>query len=404
MSAADPTPPAPQLGSRAGWFEDLRPFAYLNHAAVSPHSAPLRVAVNAGMGAYAAEGIGGFGATLARRNALRGRLAGLVGGGADEVAFVPNTTAGVITIAQSIRWRPGDRVVLFHGEFPANTTPWQLAAKQYDLALAWGPLDAFERSLDEGLSALEHELTRGVRLVAVSAVQFRSGLAMPLRAMAERCHAHGAELFVDGIQALGGTPLHVDMGFDYLAAGGHKWLMGVEGAGLLYVRRERMATLEPRLAGWLGHEHAFDFLTRGPGHLHYDAPLRTDAEVFEPGTLNLLGYEALGAGIIPAEVLGVAAIHGHVNAYLDELEAGLVGLGFRSLRSAARSGRSTILSLLPPSGVDPIRLHAALGARSVVCGLPDGVLRFSPHFYNHAREIPGVLDAARAALADCRTS
>ena len=36
MSAADPTPPAPQLGSRAGWFEDLRPFAYLNHAAVSP--------------------------------------------------------------------------------------------------------------------------------------------------------------------------------------------------------------------------------------------------------------------------------------------------------------------------------------------------------------------------------
>ncbi|MBK6579061.1 MAG: aminotransferase class V-fold PLP-dependent enzyme [Sandaracinaceae bacterium] len=180
---------------------------------------------------------------------------------------MPNTTAGVITVAQSIAWQPGDRVVLFRGEFPANTTPWQQVAKQHGLELVWLDLADFDASDDQGLTALDSALARGVRLVAVSAVQFRSGLRMPLEAMAQRCHARGAELFVDAIQGLGASPLHVCMGFDYLASGGHKWLLAAEGAGLLYVRRERMAALTPHLAGWLGHEHAVDFLTRGSGHL-----------------------------------------------------------------------------------------------------------------------------------------
>ncbi|MCA9532411.1 MAG: aminotransferase class V-fold PLP-dependent enzyme [Myxococcales bacterium] len=398
MSASPPPVPTPQLGSREGWFEALRPFAYLNHAAVSPHSAPLRAAVTRCMDAYASEGIGGFGGTLARRTALRGRLAALLDAGADEVAFVPNTTTGVISVAQSIAWKPGDRVVLFRGEFPANTTPWQQAALQYGLRLEWLDLADFDASNEAGLAALDEALRVGVRLVAVSAVQFKSGLQMPLAEMARRCHERGAELFVDAIQGFGATPISTTMGFDYLAAGGHKWLMGVEGAGLLYVRRERMSQLLPRLAGWLGHEHAFDFLVRGPGHLRYDAAFRRDAEVFEPGTQNVLGYEALGVGIIPAETLGVAAIHAHVNAYLDALERGLLALGFRSLRAPEAARRSTILSVETPAGLDPVRLHGELSARSVVCGLPDGVLRFSPHFYNHVSEVQGVLDATHDAL------
>jgi cysteine desulfurase/selenocysteine lyase len=403
LSAAPATlPPPPRLGSREGWFDALRPFAYLNHAAVAPHAGPVRAAVLACMDAYAAEGIGGFGATLARRQALRARLAALLGADGDELAFVPNTTAGVITVAQSIAWTPGDRVVLFRGEFPANTTPWQLVAKQHGLELVWLDLADFDESDDQGLAALDSALARGVRLVAVSAVQFRSGLRMPLEAMAQRCRSRGAELFVDAIQGLGASPLHVDMGFDYLASGGHKWLLGAEGAGLLYVRRERMAGLTPSLAGWLGHEHAVDFLLRGAGHLNYDAPLRTDAEVFEPGTQNVLGYEALGVGIVPAEQLGVAAIHAHVNAYLDALEPGLVALGFGSLRASEPERRSTLLSALPPAGVDSVRLQAALSARGVACAIPDGVLRFSPHFHNHVDEVPGVLDAVREALLKLR--
>jgi selenocysteine lyase/cysteine desulfurase len=225
---------------------------------------------------------------------------------------------------------------------------------------------------------------------------------MPLGAMAALCREHGAELFVDAIQGLGATPLSVREGIDYLSAGGHKWLMGVEGAGVLYVRRERMSALTPRLAGWTGHGNAFDFLTRGPGHLRYDAPLRDDAEVFEPGTQNLLGYEALGAGIVPAETLGVDAIHAHVNAYLDALEPGLVELGFTSLRAADAAARSTILALHPPEGVDSVAICAELARRDVICAIPDGVVRFSPHFHNRPSEVAGVLAAAKEAVEAAR--
>src|SRR5690606_14112178 len=109
-------------------------------------------------------------------------------------------------------------------------------ARQFGLEVVMLPLTAFERSDAEGLAALERELVRGARLVAVSAVQFQTGLAMPLGAMAALCHQHGAELFVDGIQAMGVVPIDVGaLGIDYLASGSHKWLMGTEGAGILYV-------------------------------------------------------------------------------------------------------------------------------------------------------------------------
>src|SRR5690606_3520793 len=142
---------------------------------------------------------------------------------------------------------------------------------------------------DAGLELLRTELEGGVRMVAVSAVQFQTGLRMPIREIGAMCHQWGAQLFVDAIQACGALPLHVrDDNIDYMATGSHKWLMGIEGAGLLSVRQEHQSTLRPYTAGWLSHSHATDFLFHGPGHLHTDREFRQDAAVFEGGTQSLL--------------------------------------------------------------------------------------------------------------------
>lgn len=391
----------PTLGSRAGWFDDLEAPAYLNHAAVSPHNRPLRRAVQQVMDDYGRKGMGAFGPWLARREALRGQLGALMGAPAESIGFVPNTTAGVIAVAQGIEWRAGDVIVLFEEEFPANTTPWQLAAEQYGLEIRWVPMTPFLRSHEEGLAALRQALRGGVRLVAVSAVQFRTGLRMPLRDIAGLAHDAGGEVFVDGIQALGGTPLDADEdGFDYLSAGGHKWLMGAEGAGVLYVHPKRAAALQHRLAGWLGHEQPFDFLMRGPGHLRYDRPLRQGVDVVEQGTQNLLGYVALEASVGALSALGVDAIYSHVGSYLDALEQPLCELGFRSLRDQNRAGRSTLLCLEVPQGVDAVRLHACISQRGVVSAIPDGVLRLSPHWHNSLDETPMVCRAIEASLRE----
>ncbi|MEM9731758.1 MAG: aminotransferase class V-fold PLP-dependent enzyme, partial [Myxococcota bacterium] len=266
------------IGDRS-LFPGLRCEAYLAHAAIAPLSAPVRERVREVLDAYEGGGIAGFGHCVPLLRETRSRLASLIGAESDEVAFVSNTSHGVIDIAFGLRWEPGDRIVLFEGEFPANVTPWQQAARTFGLELSWLSLEPFRRSHEEGLELLRAELERGVRLVAVSAVQYRTGLRMPVESIASLCRAHGAELFVDAIQALGATPLDVGWGIDYLSTGSHKHLMGPEGAGAVYVSRRRAEALEPRLAGWLSHEKPADFLSGDVPLLRYDKPLQSTARV-----------------------------------------------------------------------------------------------------------------------------
>jgi len=391
---------APRLGDRS-LFPLLEPRAYLNHAGVSPPSEPVRDAVRGAVDDFARRGGAAVGAAVERKARLRARLAELVGGRPEDVALTTNTSSGIQAVALDFPWRRGDRILLVDGEFPANVTPWQQAAELFGLEIGWLPLDPFLRSAEEGLALLDRELARGARLLAVSAVQFRSGLRMPIAEMASRCSAAGAEIFVDAVQAAGCLPLDV-RGIDYLAAGAHKWLMGVLGAGFLYVRPERAGALVPRTAGWLSHEDPVRFLVEGPGMVRYDRPIRRRADLIEGGGMPEVALAGLLASVEVLRGLGVPAIEAHVNGYLDRLEPELAGRGFRSLRSRHAAGRSGILSVEPPAGLTASALLRELASRGVACATPDGVLRFSPHWPNPPDEVPEVLRAVDGALAAAR--
>ncbi|HTP51709.1 MAG TPA: aminotransferase class V-fold PLP-dependent enzyme [Anaeromyxobacteraceae bacterium] len=390
---------APRLGDRS-LFPTLEPTAYLNHAGVSPPSQRVLEAAWTVLDDFARKGGGAVAAALERRASLRALLASLIGARPEDVAFTQNTSAGVQAVALCFPWRAGDRVVLFHGEFPANVTPWQRAAEAFGLAISFVPLEPFLRSEEEGLALVDRELERGARLLAVSAVQFRSGLRMPLEELSRRCARAGARLFVDAVQCAGAVPLDV-RGVDYLAAGAHKWLMGILGAGFLYVRPGLSAEFVPRTAGWLSHEDAARFLVE-PGQLRYDRPIRRSASFVEGGGASEVSLAALRASVEILLELGVPAIHSHVGHYLDRLEPELLERGFRSLRAKEPARRSSILSLEPPPGVDRVRLAREVQGRGVACALPDGVLRFSPHWPNDVGEIPLVLEAVDGALASVR--
>jgi selenocysteine lyase/cysteine desulfurase len=391
----------PELGDRA-LFPDLEGAAYLAHAAISPLSRPVAERIAEVTKDYGRGGMTGFVRWAPRLKQVRQDLAAMISAEPREIAFIANTTQGVIDIAFGLPWRKGDRVVLFDGEFPANVTPWQQAAEEFGLELCWLSLDGFHGSVHEGLADLERVLDRGVRIVAVSAVQYKTGLRMPIAEMAALCHKHGAEIFVDAIQALGATPIDVSWGIDYLSSGNHKHLMGPEGAGFLYVAERCAATLVPRLAGWLGHKDPAAFLMGDEPRLRYDNPLQLGAQALEIGTSNVIGLAALGASLELLSQLGVPAIHAHVDAYLEQLEAGLVDRGFRSHRAKAPALRSTLLSVTVPDDVRLSRLGAALRERGVVCNTPDGLMRFAPHWPNAHGEVPEVLAIMDEALAALR--
>jgi selenocysteine lyase/cysteine desulfurase len=394
--------PSARLGDRS-LFPDLEYEVYFNHGAISPPSLPVRRAVASCLDDYARQGAASFGRWVAQRGALRAKIGQLVGGRAEDVALMPNTTRGVVDVALCFPWARGDRVILFEGEFPANVTPWQRAAEVFGLEIVWVSLADFAESDEKGLARLAEVLARGARLCAVSAVEFQTGLRMPVEAMATLCHAAGAEIFVDAVQACGAVPLDAGAaGIDYLAAGAHKWLMGTEGAGFLYVSPDRVGALRPNVAGWLSHEDPVAFLVRGPGLLRYDRPVRRRADFLEGGNVNTAGLAGLEASLDILLALGVPAIFAHVNGILDALEGPLVARGFRSLRARDLRQRSCTLSLAPPRGVDVIDLQRRLGLRGVSCSTPDGLLRFTPHWPNDAGQVAPLLAALDASLAETR--
>jgi selenocysteine lyase/cysteine desulfurase len=267
------------------------------------------------------------------------------------------------------------------------------------------PAADFARQEGPDFGALERELRRGdVQLCAASAVQFQNGLRMPLERMAALCHAHGAQLAVDAVQALGSVPFDVRaLGVDYAVAGSHKWLMGTDGAGVLFIADELLPQLSPSFAGAFSHVDA-ELIFVQSGQLRYDRALRNEAKLFEGGMLSSISLSALGASLQILLELGVEHIYAHVNTYLDALEAGLLERGFSSLRLADRARRSCTLGVLVPAGapLSASRFAAELTARGVVCSGPDGVLRFAPHFANGLGEVSHVLAAVDEVSAKTR--
>lgn len=374
-------------------FPTLEYDAYFNHASISPMSTGVHAATTAALDTYSRRGAAAWMTFREQRDRLRKSLAELIGAEAADVGLVPSTSQGVVHLAFSLPWKRGDRVILFDGEFPANVTPWQGAAETFGLELTF--LSASDFATEDGERRLRDTLAeRSARLVAVSAVQFQTGLRMPLDTIGRVAHEFGAEVFVDAIQAVGVVPLDVARTpIDYLVAGSHKWLMGPEGAGFAWIHPDRMHAIEPRLASWLSHEDGARFLFEGAGHLRYDRPIRKRADFLEIGAQNTFGFAGLEAAIEPITQIGVDAIHEHVNSILDDLEAGLLELGFESERSSDPQRRSGILSVIPPAPWPLRSLFDHLVERRIGCAIPDGRLRFSPHWPNDRGQCEKILSA-----------
>ena len=393
----------PALGDRS-LFPALEARSYLAHCAVAPLSTPIHAAVDHALSDYARLGIGAVPPWLAARQRLRTALAALVGApNPSDLALTTGTTAGIIATAQCFPWRPGDALVVLRGEFPTNVTPWLQAARQHALEVRWLDADAF-RPDGPGLDRLAATLADGkVRLVAVSAVQFQTGLAMPLAAMADLAHAHGAALFVDAIQAAGVTEIDVAaLHIDFLACGAHKWIGAIEGAGFLYVAAHHAPHLLPTLAGWLSHDDPVSFLFDGPGLLRYDRPIRARADFLEGGSASTVGFAALGAAVDLLAALGVPAIAAHVAAFHAHLAPTLAALGFVDERPADPTARSGIFALRPPPDLALADVRAGLAERGVVVTTPDGYLRVAPHWSTPLAEADLVAGALREVCAALR--
>ena len=223
-----------------------RRWAYLDHAAVAPLSGAAQQTLARLSEDAALNGGVFYAAWMKQKQALRQSAVELIHADLDEITLIGSTTAGINLVAEGFPWRPGDNVVTRADEFPSNIYPW---LRLEDIGVETRRIPTEGGKLD--LNRLEDACDRRTRIVTISWVTYLHGWRHDLDRLAEIAHRVGALLFVDAIQALGVFPLDVKKTpIDFLAADGHKWMLGAEGAGIFFLRREHLRLLRPLNVGW----------------------------------------------------------------------------------------------------------------------------------------------------------
>lgn len=361
-------------------------WVYLNHAAVCPLPEPVRRAVVAFVDEAAEHGSTGWADWLARREHVRGKAARLLGAAdADEVGFVTSTSQGILTVAEGLDWRAGDEVVVIDHDFPANLIPWHRQARRRGVRVVTVPrADDGTVSTDAVLSAV----TERTRVVAVPWVLYDSGARLDLVTLGAALADHPALFFVDAIQGVGAFPIDVRAArIDALSADSHKWMLGLEGIGLLYVRAEVLDRLDPPFESWLSVVDPFEPYEPGKA-------LVTGTRRFEYGALPTAEIFGLEASLDLLLSTGVERIAERVLALTAQLIDGLGRRGWHVVTPHhERALRSGIVVAVPPGGADAHDVVHTLEERRVSVTPRGGGVRFSPHGWNTAEEIDRALEA-----------
>jgi len=378
--------------------------AFFNHAGVSPIPAVAAEAMaDHATRASRAAAVPGWYEESGRVRELAARL---VNGRADEIAVIPNTSTGLALFGRGLRWKRDDVVVTSGVEFPANRYLWDDIADRYGVRLVVvEPVDDTGRVDPDDLilAVRTHFRPGGVNVLALSLVQYATGQRFDPAPLAEACRAAGGMLALDAIQAVGACEVDVERdGIDFLAADGHKWMLGPEGVGIAWFRPEIMDRLDPLVPGWLGMKDPFAIFGGAPYRFEY----REDARRFEPGCWNLIGMIGLAASLDLLLDVGVPAIEASIEARTARIRAGLDRLGARIVSpgddrpASERSG--IVLARFPDRPADFARTLAARLGRAAIDVVPraGNALRVSPHYYTPEAHVDHLIAAVEDALRD----
>lgn len=357
-------------------FPALEKQTWVNAAATSPLPLPVYEAARAHLDEVLESGDRRFGRWLEGMQQTRELLAGVLGGAAGEIAFTSSTSHSMNLVAALLRAEGIAEAVTLATEFPATTLPLlHHGVRLHFVEPDGGRYDP---------ARIEAAIHAGVGALVVSHVQYALGCAVDLHELGAIARRKGVRFVVNATQSLGQRPVPAAAaGADFLVATGHKWLCAGFGAGMLWVRQERLEGARFPFAGWLSMRHPERMDNRT---LAYEPTAR----VAEMGTPAFDAPLRLGAALRLLGGVGFEAIHARILSLTDELRAGLRRLGIQPLTPDDPAIRSGITSFRV---ADPERFAQGLSERNVWASVRSGAVRISLHAYNDGADVARVLDA-----------
>lgn len=177
---------------------------------------------------------------------IRGRVAAFAGCTPEELVITRNTTESLDTVISGFDWQPGDEALMARQDYGAMLDMFRLQARRHGMVNRLVDLPMDPTSDDEVVQVYARALSPKTRLLMISHIVNITGHILPVRAICDMAHARGVQVMVDGAHSFAQLDFRIpDLGCDYFGASLHKWLSAPLGAGVLYVRRDRIESLWP---------------------------------------------------------------------------------------------------------------------------------------------------------------
>ena len=358
-------------------------FNYLNHAAVSAPPTPSINAIQGYLADLSQNGSVNFKSWLETKERTRRLLAALLGARPEQVAFMRNTSDGLSTVANGLKWRDGDNLVTFRNEFPSNIYPWLRLRDAFGVEVRMCEERDGRVDLDELINLIDQR----TRLVSISHVQYASGFRADLRRLGQAARVHDALLVVDVIQSLGVLPVDVEAELVDVAAGAcHKWLLTPEGVGYLYLSDRARDRIQPTLVGWVSVPNPDDYN-------NFEQGWNTGTLAWETGTGPTALIHGLEESLKLLTQVGIKNIRDHLEGLSDHLCDRLQDSAYEVVSSRKPEEKSQTVCIQSRSGFTPTNLYSHLIKQNIVTAPRGDRLRISPHFYNTVAEIDHLVEA-----------
>lgn len=316
---------------------------------------------------------------------LRERLGRLLSAPLEEIVLANSNSYGLHLLANGYPWRPGDEVLLVRGDFPSTILPWRGLEARGVRARLIEPLGPVVTVED-----IERHLSPQTRVFCTTWVHSFTGYVVDERAIGEFCRNRGVHFVLNASQGLGARGLTVtDVPVDALTCAGFKWLCGPYGTGFCWIRADLLEVLEYNQTYWLTLQRPDDLETDEEPRFSCEVGARR-YDVF--GTANFFNFTSWTAALDVMFEAGLQEIIQRIDSLGVRFFAGLDETRFEILSPRHENQRSSFLFV---SHREPDRnrtLYEQLAVCGIHCAIRRGKLRFSPHFYNSAREIDRTLE------------
>ncbi len=176
----------------------------------------------------------------------RESLAEFVGAHPQNLVFVPNATAGVNSVLRSLRFEPGDQVIVTNHEYNACRNALDVTAERCDVEVVVIEIPFPLRSEEDVIDRIVGALTPRTRLLLIDHITSQTGLVLPLEKLVRELGQRGVDTLVDGAHAPGMIPLNLEpLSAAYYTGNCHKWICAPKGAAFLYLRPDRQKLVRP---------------------------------------------------------------------------------------------------------------------------------------------------------------